>query len=284
MEMIRKGVFETNSSSTHSLALMPHTLPLLDTSLMPDEEGLLVILGEGFGWEWGRFNNAYVKASYLLTLLSRNDERNTLDNVISIIREQTQANEVRFLWHTSAHVDPQSADLYDVYTNLHTDEGVKEFIFDTSWYLLLGNDNEYPPVDFQPTHRNKAQYRLSIHNYHWDFENMPNEEEVAYAISYLGFNYRKYVLSYEDYYSSKGMEEVIRKSKKLGEDYHMWEVMQDSDIWEKYAEKYHIWASEMPDVDMSNTCLRVNSVYKEYSETSIPLPPLEIPFYIHTLP
>ena len=64
MKTIRKCVFETNSSSTHSICLTTtdDTLP----SKFPSE--LRFTIGE-FGWEHAILDNAYDKASYLYTFI-----------------------------------------------------------------------------------------------------------------------------------------------------------------------------------------------------------------------
>lgn len=65
MRKIRKGVFETNSSSSHSICIDDKTF-ILDT-LIPDADGVITIKAGQFGWEWKKYNDAKAKASYCLT-------------------------------------------------------------------------------------------------------------------------------------------------------------------------------------------------------------------------
>jgi hypothetical protein len=63
-KVIRKGVFETNSSSTHSITIadsgkLQNTLPITD--------GKIFVTCEEFGWEQEVHTDAYTKLSYLKT-------------------------------------------------------------------------------------------------------------------------------------------------------------------------------------------------------------------------
>ena len=57
---IRKHTFESNSSSSHTIFISEDVL-LLDTSLLPDENGDLTLIGGEVGWEWERYNNDITK-------------------------------------------------------------------------------------------------------------------------------------------------------------------------------------------------------------------------------
>ena len=72
MKQVRKGVFETNSSSTHTLHFSQEEFPeyLKDTSLQPDWDGDLVIDSDmEFGWRFNAYTYASEKASYVGILL-----------------------------------------------------------------------------------------------------------------------------------------------------------------------------------------------------------------------
>jgi len=55
--LIRQSVFETNSSSAHSISLGKDTGKqfLLDT-LYPDQNGTITLTGGEFGWDWFKEN------------------------------------------------------------------------------------------------------------------------------------------------------------------------------------------------------------------------------------
>ncbi len=66
--VIRRNVFETNSSSMHSVTIAQGNR----TDSLPVEDGKIVVTGNEFGWELETYNNAYIKLSYLITLLFGN--------------------------------------------------------------------------------------------------------------------------------------------------------------------------------------------------------------------
>jgi len=70
MKIIRYGVFETNSSSTHSLTLGKDKT-LLDTLALPtnDNNEVIIKLGE-FGWGPEEFRAQLSKLAYLLTMVA----------------------------------------------------------------------------------------------------------------------------------------------------------------------------------------------------------------------
>ncbi len=64
MQQIRKSVFETNSSSTHSISIDSHG----DIELItPDDDGYIYIDIGQFGWEEETHHDFATKASYLAT-------------------------------------------------------------------------------------------------------------------------------------------------------------------------------------------------------------------------
>lgn len=64
----RSSVFETNSSSTHSISINSNMDIISTTGLSLNESGKLVItLNETFGWGIESYDDAYTKAQYLLT-------------------------------------------------------------------------------------------------------------------------------------------------------------------------------------------------------------------------
>ena len=83
-KLIRVGVWETNSSSSHSLSLGSSQSKdfVLDT-IYPDEEGKIYINGGEFGWEWNKFNDSMTKANYAAQQLENSD----MDNFIEVIKE-----------------------------------------------------------------------------------------------------------------------------------------------------------------------------------------------------
>ena len=97
MQHIRKSVFETNSSSSHSLVI--DTVSDLTEQPFTDEEvasGHVIVLPGEFGWEVEQFYGVHDKLSYLYTSaasgLKAGDDPNTVKGYINLdmIREAVE--------------------------------------------------------------------------------------------------------------------------------------------------------------------------------------------------
>ena len=74
---IRQGVFETNSSSTHSICIVK-------TADIRIPASLHLTMGE-FGWECENYNDSETKASYLYTGLLGNGREADVEKLIAIL-------------------------------------------------------------------------------------------------------------------------------------------------------------------------------------------------------
>jgi len=159
MKNIRQGVFETNSSSTHSVSVSKDTDGIYDT-LFPDN-GILTIHGMDFGWEWESYNDAPTKAAYAAVYLNYNDiQKETLEKVL---KEHTGAKEVVFNIKDN-YIDHQSVD--DVVCLFESELTLKEFIFNPKSYLMLGNDNDTSPPNFYDDKNLEYTHVVSFGGYH----------------------------------------------------------------------------------------------------------------------
>jgi hypothetical protein len=143
---IRKHTFESNSSSSHTIFISEEVL-LLDTSLLPNQNGDLILDGGEFGWEWERYNDAITKANYA-AISSSGVDRNMLEEVL---KEQTGAKNIIFNfsedWNEDyvnhAYIDHDSTgNLGEKITN---EESLKNYIFNPNCWLITGNDNSDGP-------------------------------------------------------------------------------------------------------------------------------------------
>jgi hypothetical protein len=135
----RNSVFETNSSSTHSVHVDRRT-QIKDTSLLPDEDGNIHIGGGEFGWEWRTYNDASTKADYVANSAAPEEI------LIQAIKEQTGAKEV--FVSDGGYTDHQSSNaLEEGGVNLYDVEDIKNWIFNPNCWLVTGNDNSSEPVN-----------------------------------------------------------------------------------------------------------------------------------------
>ena len=153
---VRKGVFETNSSSSHSLTMKPSDVvnPPFQQNVMRKGE---VVIGVGeYGWRYERFYSVKNKLRYLLTQITRGKLPEGED-IAGSLREQSP--EFAMLYHivkaqtgvsivvmpSEGYIDHQSE---GVGMELFKDEaGLTSFLFSEESYIETGNDNSgYPMV------------------------------------------------------------------------------------------------------------------------------------------
>lgn len=144
-KLIRKGVFETNSSSCHSLSI-DNNADVLDT-LYPNEEGNIILEGGEFGCEIKNYNDAYTKANYALLIAIRNyfdgDIEYLNDNVKyqmlkDVIETQTGGKlKLNIEKLSNSYIDHQSSDNNEMF---HNEEHLKMFIFNPKSVLYIDND------------------------------------------------------------------------------------------------------------------------------------------------
>lgn len=173
---IRKGVFETNSSSTHSISIS-YATKLFDT-IIPDNDGNIILSSkQDFGWEWKKYNDAKTKAIYAAIETQYNQQhREMLEDVI---KQHTGAKEVYF--DVSGNIDHQS--IGTVITAFDTKETLKNWLFNPESWLFTGNDNTCSPPNFYDTEFGiEYNYKLSFSESHTLFQENPDNEKIKDAL------------------------------------------------------------------------------------------------------
>lgn len=185
-KLIRKGVFETNSSSSHSIAIATEDKEFVLDTIYPDQNGIVTIQGDEYGWEWFKHNDSETKASYAAQSFANDDTQ--LDVLREVIMEQTGANDVEFVGLNDGYIDHDS---YGIVPRSKYE--LKNFIFNKNSWLFGGNDNSSPDPTFyhvpeirdgkmiQPVYK----FQLSIEGLErtTKFLTEPTEEELSDAIS-----------------------------------------------------------------------------------------------------
>lgn len=136
MKNIRIGVFETNSSSSHSLTVSSGEL---QKSVLPDQDGVIVGLLGDFGWEIEHYNSQADKLSYLLTQIQYNDH--LIELAKAAIAEHTG---LKMVIAGEGYVDHQSSDTLNELL-CGSDEEIKQnminFVFNSGYSFETDNDN-----------------------------------------------------------------------------------------------------------------------------------------------
>lgn len=132
----RMSVFETNSSSTHSISIeTAQSMDLLQT-ICPNDSGTIYLYGGEFGWEPETFTDAETKANYCATDMQ--SDREKLEMLSEVIKDHTGAKAVIFDLK-DAYVDHQSAGTsYEAFASKKT---LRDFIFNPKSTLHTDNDN-----------------------------------------------------------------------------------------------------------------------------------------------
>lgn len=170
---VRRGVFETNSSSSHSLTLAgaKTSNPLFSKEVL--REGTVLVAPGSFSWEWQRFYSLEHKLSYLLTSVLRGeptpsrglrgctkqvrDESEAFDRVCRMVKEHTGV-EVLVAPDASGYIDHQSEDLGP--RIMASDDTLRALLFDENSCIQTGNDNSAPPLDI-PTDRGPEPFYVN---------------------------------------------------------------------------------------------------------------------------
>lgn len=136
MKKIRHGVFETNSSSTHSISIADENKPFVIDPIYPDENGVIVLHGEEFGWDWFKYNDAKTKATYAYQQL------NGSETLINVLKDITGCEKIVFVegW---GYIDHDSVGIVE-----NDYDYLKNFIFNKNSWLFGGNDNDDADMTF----------------------------------------------------------------------------------------------------------------------------------------
>lgn len=149
---IREKMFETNSSSTHSISISNRGTY---TSLTVDENGIVKLGKHGkteFGWTGGRIDDPDSRANYAMLQAVYSSVPEYITLVERVILDQTGANEVvdlmshdydlpegkvwAYIDHQSCiYEDDQMEDIFESY------DSIRDFIFNTKSFVYLDNDN-----------------------------------------------------------------------------------------------------------------------------------------------
>jgi hypothetical protein len=146
MVKIRKGMFETNSSSTHTI--------IVTYSETKPDFSVDFSIGE-FGWSFGRIDTVNRKASYLYTLACDclgydvyHDLCAMLDSydvrcTCSIPAEFEKSSDGQYQYLDNGYVDHCSEGSKFVNRMLSDEEALIRFLFSDQSFVVTGNDNCY---------------------------------------------------------------------------------------------------------------------------------------------
>lgn len=137
-KQIRKGAFETNSSSTHAINIFRG----YDEKNIP--ESIVVTPGE-FGWECDTYYDAESKLSYLytwcLSVMSKDEAEYKIKEALVNLGVKEVEFEDGTGWYEDGYID-HSGNLYREDLDTIFENYFGDFIFGDSSYIETGNDND----------------------------------------------------------------------------------------------------------------------------------------------
>lgn len=154
-KQIRQGVFETNSSSTHSICIAK------DAELTIPQK-VHFEFGE-FGWECRTLKSISQKASYLYTGLISNDRQDDFNKIVSLLKDKnieiTYEEKVEEKYWSQGYVD-HSDELGDFLNAVCEDEGkLMRYLFSDLSFIITGNDNDEEDVDINVSYAYDEYYK-----------------------------------------------------------------------------------------------------------------------------
>lgn len=154
MVKIRKGVFETNSSSTHSICITRNN----DAITLPEK---VVFAGRDFGWEQDIHYDTESKAAYLYTAICQLGDYKMLDKskLIQFIADTLADNGVdyEFIEMVDEFYIDHVGELMEFVTSVcHSKRRLLRFLFSAESFIVTGNDNSdecfggfYPSISYK---------------------------------------------------------------------------------------------------------------------------------------
>lgn len=155
IKKIRRDLFETNSSSTHSICIA-----LEDKLEFPKEINFK--FGE-FGWKYTTFDSMEDKASYLYTGLYNNDRHEDIANIVKILESKditiTCEKVKKDSWAESGYID-HSDELTEFLNAIcENEENLLSFLFSPLSFINSGNDNDIMDISINVDYNHLEFYK-----------------------------------------------------------------------------------------------------------------------------
>ena len=156
-QQIRQKVFETNSSSSHSLVMESSQMVPAALTKAQLRDGEVSISPDDYGWEYKRLYKPLNKASYLLTYILGGAAWQTTEEACEQSpRAQMLVDAFRNRFGVALKFEPASG-YVDHYATEHgvaeavfqSQSALESFLFDESQYIQLGNDNSPAPWEMR---------------------------------------------------------------------------------------------------------------------------------------
>lgn len=143
MIKIRSKVFETNSSSTHSLCIPENINMELMDNIIPDDNGMITLNGGQFGHNYDEHFDSLTKLNYLAIYCIEwyPEDVELLTTLKKVVKEQTGCKDIIFnLEEEDSYIDHQSVENKEYHFIFENDELLRDFIFNKESSLITDSD------------------------------------------------------------------------------------------------------------------------------------------------
>lgn len=147
INLVRTGVFETNSSSCHTVSVGNSGVY---KGITPNVDGSIMLEPMEFGWEQETHDSPEARLNYvMLYIRDYSKDKEVFQKLLEgVVFEHTGATSLGFvnsekppIWGDAGYIDHQSAE-DGMLDHLFGDaQRLKDFIFDRTSYIKTDNDN-----------------------------------------------------------------------------------------------------------------------------------------------
>lgn len=244
-EVTRKGLPETNSSSSHSITISPSNIEKKDNINIEIKDGVITIpsRSHSFVSQKERYNDALTKIQYLAGIPNVCPNFKKIKKIKDVIKKFTGAKKVIFEWEQNYIKDYKKETIDDSvsildycpvvdfcggYSSddiLESSTTIKEFIFNPNSWLFIASDGDSLKDEF---FRIRLPEKEGINNSNSetiiriDFkgkfgimefitEDIPSEDSISTIINRSAFDYLRYL--YVDPNTREVLDNSYNKSK-----------------------------------------------------------------------
>lgn len=149
-KLIRKSVFETNSSSCHSISISSDDV--VYDGIIPASDNKIYLKPMEFGWDINEYRDPMSKLTYCWIYVQdwTDKEQQEFSQILSnVVCQHTGADEIVMeleydKWNPDGYygyIDHQSVECNDLHHMFYQPEYLKNFIFNPNSVLRTDNDN-----------------------------------------------------------------------------------------------------------------------------------------------
>lgn len=150
IKLIRTGVFETNSSSCHTISVGSSGVY---EGFTPNSNGEILLEPGEYGWEVEQYTNVESRLNYVMLYVrdwvSGEEKKYEFRHILEqVVFEHTGATKLDFVpeenpstWGPAGYIDHQSVADNDLDFLFKDSATLKSFLFDRDSYIQTDNDN-----------------------------------------------------------------------------------------------------------------------------------------------